>query len=1650
MLRPGFFTDEQVAEILGKEVEDLQYNHSRIPRGKGREKKVPGKVNKNIDMTKKRRKGKKSIKNLERTEENKEIHFLRNELAEINDYLSELAMMEDTRETDEQRTKRKDKQKELKAQRKRIKSEIKKVAKASVPKKRTKDPLAQKKQRLINRINHLGDESFTKEEWAQLEGVSDKKVKEPELKKLEEIVKKVEDKPQKEELEEAVKKEEQATTLNVIRNNLIEVEKEIEEYAGDKRKKEYKELVQSKTDLETKLGEAETQAFEPITEESIKNTAENVMFSLSDLGGKITYNRMQLEEMNDAKILEIAKEENIESTDRNEIIAKYLDIMGTVEDQDIVMMHMGLPLGEVGRMFMDKVTKRKAEAWFRQAWHDAKERHSLDNFSFDAWAANVARKLPAKIRNHWNEWSSTTSPNATWLQTAEGKAFTGLFGSLSTYTPDNMESLVTSADQAGEFIKETYAPIDDEEGDLSAQSENILNTKAFTPFRADIDTEIFNSFITMINDGVVTSFDEFLAEISKPEYALRDEQGRSPIILADQSVVRRAELHQFYTSKLPENFVPINRGKKTSGRKNIIVLYNGKQKKFVGKLQYKDEKRKYVTNAWGRAMVGENLIEGLNEDIVWLDKSDIKQNINKKWVQRSGFLTPEEITELTKGHFLKNGLIPLMMRNDSGRLILAIVKDSHTDSALKYLTYWKDEVAEMGEDFRELADVYSGKNLTTAEMKQQYGDPHKYRAAQIARHETLKKIFGDSYHELSMQDIMLRNSVIFSTAMTNQSGENSSVYVFDYKEDSHGDVKFVTEFEDGSKEEIDAIQYIDGDWQYIGDGTTWTSERVFNEKYPNEVGAFPTARRAKTVKMGYDPSGVFLMKHQEMSFSLPAGAKMTSIVDGREKIAEVRRDPDGINIYVKGKTGNFDQYVDHLASRDEVKVMTGAFDKMNEVIPLPSGSTGHIQYTTKDKDQANFPMQVLNYITDLELLDYVSKTYTERSEEARSPNKILARMMTALKFGKKMNQFIIHSRKRYSGSIPRMIENFAELGSGLHPAGLNLAMNMLKNRAFKRAQNFLQRGGVLDFRASVTEQLADDEMIASADHSMKFHIITELANKTSFSRSQLKKMSVSELNAELKKNPVDVMLVRFPVPSQSGFRIMRVTKLESGMGDSFKVSPKVVKEVFEGDHDHDTGHVSILDPYMIKLLKRNQVATAGINIKKYEQLEDQGTIANLVGATNTMSALVQGKAAIGQIASIQRNYGVVSHYLNHLVVDGKKIFLRGMGADVTDPDMIVKTEDGKGRPETQSLALMFRTYAQAAFDNPKLRLLTKWNYSSEKLVKMMFQREDGSDLTEGQINTLQLFLSEHNKASQIRNGKSASKKFTLKELFDLSAEYKNMVQNRSAHIVDSVADRIEEITSDDKEYGALTSVDAKEGKVHPQEVRAMEPAIMLSNFGLDINRLTDHENITSSVSHAHASDQMLDDDIRIGMTAESVGKTVEEFQNIPQEEFILLQKDVQSGIDWGRNVHSRLLKLYAKTYGENSDQEESKPIDPNSWDHNEDFNKFYRDLYYKGIGGLTPYSQLSKTQQVAATFAFLGRFITDEGIHADYVGKILPVSREGITLLDPGVMEKYFEYYNTAAEKWIGGQEMPGVETLRASRVHEDYVKALRRVYGCE
>ena len=249
-------------------------------------------------------------------------------------------------------------------------------------------------------------------------------------------------------------------------------------------------------------------------------------------------------------------------------------------------------------------------------------------------------------------------------------------------------------------------------------------------------------------------------------------------------------------------------------------------------------------------------------------------------------------------------------------------------------------------------------------------------------------------------------------------------------------------------------------------------------------------------------------------------------------------------------------------------------------------------------------------------------------------------------------------------------------------------------------------------------------------------------------------------------------------------------------------------------------------------------------------------------------------------------------------------------------------------------------------------------------------------------------------------------------------------------------------------YGRLTSLSANDS-VHPMEVRAMAPYKKLDELGLDLLMVTNQENITSSQAHQNAKTRLIENNFRTEMTAQAAGLTMEEFKNVPSDEYSVIQEDVQSGVDWGRAAHSKLLALYKKTY-DTENTEVGRPIDPNSWDHNQDFNDFYHNLYKDGIGGLSAYKDLTKIQQTSATFAFLDRFITDEGVHADYAGKILPVSRDGITLLDPDVMNKYFNLYNQASEKLVVGEDMPLVDSAGISSVHENQITELRRIYGCE
>ena len=116
------------------------------------------------------------------------------------------------------------------------------------------------------------------------------------------------------------------------------------------------------------------------------------------------------------------------------------------------------------------------------------------------------------------------------------------------------------------------------------------------------------------------------------------------------------------------------------------------------------------------------------------------------------------------------------------------------------------------------------------------------------------------------------------------------------------------------------------------------------------------------------------------------------------------------------------------------------------------------------------------------------------------------------------------------------------------------------------------------------------------------------------------------------------------------------------------------------------------------------------------------------------------------------------------------------------------------------------------------------------------------------------------------------------------------------------------------------------------------------------------------------------------------------------------------GENYGSNMGNAFYKMYQKL--------KKSGIEPEflGWSVNEEMIKFIDDWMPK-------YEKLSKNARKAATFKFLGvepgrgvRTTDSDGnpITISNVHQLPPISgeKDGITLLDPDIMEEYFDIYN--------------------------------------
>jgi len=1325
----------------------------------------------------------------------------------------------------------------------------------------------------------------------------------------------------------------------------------------------------------------------------------------------------------------------------NEIAAK----------QGPVDLNMGVPL------FFKQKNKSVLHQKFRQGYYELLKQFPDSDIMkaegmFRKWVEEyVGPSLPENLQAIFYDWANTFAPN----QTLAGDIAYAIYDKMATkpHVSQAFESDLKDVDvvfmQNTDWFQESIGQQDTEGADIHTENFTHLNSAFFEAMDIVLKKDKLDEITDLAKNTI--EFEDFVDAISTDEFGLKSFEGLTAKEVVSTNPVLKRKLVQFFVGNLVENNVVINDGDigggdfadTPPGRKTVQIQINRTTASGWGPISYTN-KKKGRKAGWARATMADRFIK---TPIVWLNgvnvtKSDqpvTKEDGSQYWGRSKiyGFLNTEDLKMLTSEKLKDAGLVPVFIKGDSDKIGTIRITDAQRN--LDPVKYWKKE----GKGIEDLAHQYLGKELTDQEMIDIYGSVEEYQAAGIARHEAYKELLGDDYHTLSAHKIMHRIKILFTPATTRTGGRKSTLKLVDLKNNT-ADLFTRTTYKNGDISKKNLIMFANNKNQYIGDGMTITSERVFAKKYFDEVGANPLAKRAKTVKVVRDGNNTLLMKHQEMTFNLPENASKSEIFNGSKKVAEIRREKNEVNIYVADKDGNYTKYIDHLATTDEAKVQLGDYTDFNKIHELPSEATGHIQFTEADKQKAPFPMQVTNYLNDPAFLNELNKLIEDPSNPS-SAARVIDHMINISQNDKFFNEFLKNVKNKHPDSMPRMIIEMAEVGAGLHPSQLDYGSVLVKNRLFSQAMDVKQDGGVLDFRPNFVENIDKGKIVLPFGHSIKQTIARKLAQikRVNMDMDQIMQLSSDDLNKLVKQNPVNVMLVRHPVPSRAGYRMLTVDRFENGLGDSFMINDQDVKEVFEGDYDHDTGHISILPDKMESQLIKNQTyqdEMAALSLDEWADNVVDGSIGDLNNVLDLMGEMTFGETAIGEIANVQRVAGIAQTRFGSMEIEGKTVKVNNLQAIVNDPALGKK----------MSLEQLYRHYAQAAFDNVSLRLLKQWDYSQEKLYKMLFYNTDGSEISDIQYQVLSKAFIDMAKVTQsIKTGTEKGRNLTLQELMALSDEYNDFNSDPNTYVKNRLSGSIE--TEDGVKVNAIEYVESinMKNELHPHEKLAIMPIQKLNAADISIDEFFNIGNTESRNAHNEAYKEISSDIVQLGFIMDAVGaNTIQDLQSIDPK---VMLSQMNSGNEWGAYMRTAMNEVY-KTIEKDEDVENSKIANSMTWDYNVDFVNFvddWLDGYDRSDGQRQRgFNELTEVEKVAATYTFLGGvYDAETKYNKRNARKIPPVSnRQGESLLHPGVMKEYFSKYNDI----IKDKNFDHERYKDMPAANDKFQKTIREYMGCE
>jgi hypothetical protein len=315
-------------------------------------------------------------------------------------------------------------------------------------------------------------------------------------------------------------------------------------------------------------------------------------------------------------------------------------------------------------------------------------------------------------------------------------------------------------------------------------------------------------------------------------------------------------------------------------------------------------------------------------------------------------------------------------------------------------------------------------------------------------------------------------------------------------------------------------------------------------------------------------------------------------------------------------------------------------------------------------------------------------------------------------------------------------------------------------------------------------------------------------------------------------------------------------------------------------------------------------------------------------------------------------------------------------------------------------------------------------------------------LNDRQYNTLKIYINTLKLNGNIANGYQNQSKYSLSDTFKQSSEYRNFVSGRERYMSHKITSFMAKEYINKLDYADATEIKLKEGQdsIHPHEMLSIMPQLKAEEYGIDVETLFNVPVETSKLAHNDAfvaiSENRLDDIISAAgdMTAKEIKSELPVGNAWAQgmiDELDIMFREYETGGDFG------LAKVLSQT-----------------WDYNDDFVAFAH-RWYNGFdtpnGRMSGFKDLSPVAQKYATYAFLHglnrkSYAANERHNTRNVRMVPPVSRDTITLLDPDIMERYFEEYNGALRGRLSDltntKDQDFVSVPRMSRIVEEY-------FGC-